>query len=57
MPDHDLAELLIRVIDQQREQINASRVAHGEPGRIEIHVNPGLCRVDLQVVVRDRTVA
>jgi hypothetical protein len=47
----DLATALIRAIEEQREQLNSSRIARGEPGRVEIHVNPVVKRVYLEVLV------
>lgn len=53
----DLAAQLIRAIESNRDVINASRIAQGEPGRIEIQVNPSVCRIELQVLVRDKSAA
>jgi hypothetical protein len=47
----DLAELITRAVEQNRAQLNASRIAHGEPGRVEIQVNPAVNRVTVKIVV------
>lgn len=52
-PD-DLASLLTAAILEQREQINASRLARGEAGRVELLVNLQVRRVGIQVVIEDR---
>lgn len=50
MPD-DLAALLAAAVIANRDEINASRIAHGESGRVEIHVNPIVSSVFLKVVL------
>lgn len=55
--DHDLAEILIAAVIANRDDINASCLAHGTAGRVEINVNLPMHRVDLQVFVRDARAA
>jgi hypothetical protein len=50
----DLAAALIQAIEEQREQLNSSRIARGEPGRVEIHVNPTVNRLYIEVLVPDK---
>lgn len=50
----DLAALLAQTILDRRQEINASRLAQGEPGRVELQVNLTVCRVDLQLLVREQ---
>lgn len=49
----DLADVLIRLIEEQRQLLNESRIGKGESGRIEIHVNPAVKRATLEVFVRE----
>jgi hypothetical protein len=53
----DLAQLLIEAILAARDQVNASHVARGVPGRIEIHVNPAMQSVVVHVVADARRAA
>jgi len=50
----DLAEWLIRVIEEHRDEINASQIAEGQSGRIELQVNPKVRRIDVSVLLRDK---
>lgn len=52
--NEDLAALLAQAIIANRDEINASRIAQGESGRIEISVNLALRRIDVHVMVRDK---
>jgi hypothetical protein len=52
-----LVDLLIQAIEAQREQIDSSRLARGEAGRVELQVNLSQRRIDVQVLVRDRRAA
>lgn len=47
----DLAELVAAAVIANRDEINASRIAQGEAGRIEIHVNLRVRSVRLAVIV------
>lgn len=56
-PHPDLAEKLAAVVIANRDTINASRIALGESGRVEIHVNPAMCSVRLVVLVEAQSTA
>lgn len=49
----DLAAALIQAIEEHRSEINESRIARGEKGRIEINVNPSVKRIVVNVMVCD----
>jgi hypothetical protein len=49
----DLAAALIRAIEARRDELNSSRIAHGEAGRVEIQVNPHVQRIVIQVLLPD----
>jgi hypothetical protein len=55
--DPDLTDTLIAVVVAHRDVINASRIALGESGRVEIHVNPSMASVSLVVLVEARRAA
>ena len=50
----DLAAALIQAIEANREQLNSSRVAQGESGRVEIQINPAMHRIVVQVLIPDK---
>jgi hypothetical protein len=52
--EQDLAALLAAAVIANRDEINASRIAHGLAGRIELQVNLAIRRIDIQILVRDR---
>jgi hypothetical protein len=49
-----LADRLITAIEANRQLLDESRIANGEPGRVEIHVNPALNRIVVQVLIPDQ---
>lgn len=46
-----LTDLLLLAIERERRRINASRIAQGKAGRIEINVNLAVNRVVVQVLL------
>lgn len=41
-----LADELIRAIEANREAIDSSALAQGQPGVVEMHVNLKMCKID-----------
>jgi hypothetical protein len=50
----DLVDRLVAALEQRRDEINASRVAQGEAGRVEISVNLALRSIGIAIVIEDR---
>lgn len=46
-----LTDCLLQAIERERQRINASRIAQGKAGRIEINVNLAVNRVVVQVLL------
>lgn len=49
----DLVALITQAVEEHRGYLNASQIAQGTPGRVEIHVNPKVGRIDVHVLIRE----